>query len=410
MTENEPKKRKPEETEEDPFEIPEVDDAPAPQEFQRPKWLMNLKPQEARPESPEVKSGAAHGTPPPLAGGSAGPPARPYAPPKVPAKPKGASVAQDRPAPRKDAPPIVPPDASKADVRIERPQAGNTEALKRLADVAAKAEVRVEKPKAGSTEALKRLSEEASEADVKVDKPAAQAPDLETLRRLSDSSFEVQAGAPRRPAPALRPLEEGPVEIKKAGADHHEAPPIPGPPQEFDVVVDATAKNPLSQHLKVTKPRKVLGIVDTTFARYNMGEAAADEIRRLGGQVDVVRRTVPGIKDLAVECKILFEEEDCDLVIACGMVGGQPIDKQCAHEASLAIQWAMLQTNRHILEVFVHADEAQDEKQLAWLMDRRTREHALNAVWLLIEPQKLREQAGRGLRQGFDDEGPIKPE
>jgi riboflavin synthase len=69
---------------------------------------------------------------------------------------------------------------------------------------------------------------------------------------------------------------------------------------------------------------------------------------------------------------------------------------------------AMLQTNRHILEVFVHEDEAREEQQLAWLMDRRTREHALNAVLMLVEPHKLREQAGQGLRQGFDDAGPVQ--
>ncbi|HEX9816783.1 MAG TPA: riboflavin synthase [Candidatus Thermoplasmatota archaeon] len=160
--------------------------------------------------------------------------------------------------------------------------------------------------------------------------------------------------------------------------------------------------------MKVAKPRKLIGVVDTTFARFNMGDAAQDELQKQAGEYDVMRRTVPGIKDLAVECKILLEEEDCDLVVACGMVGGQPIDKQCAHEASLAIQWAMLATNRHILEVFVHEDEAKDENQLAWLMDRRTREHAVNAHWMVQEPGKLRQMAGQGLRQGFDDAGPAR--
>ena len=74
----------------------------------------------------------------------------------------------------------------------------------------------------------------------------------------------------------------------------------------------------------------------------------------------------------------------------------------------MAIQWAMLATNRHILEVFVHEDEAKDDGQLAFLMDRRTREHAQNAHWMILDPQKLSEQAGQGLRQGFDDAGPVR--
>lgn len=159
---------------------------------------------------------------------------------------------------------------------------------------------------------------------------------------------------------------------------------------------------------RAAKRRKRIGIVDTTFARFDMGSAAEDELRRLGGKHGVLRRTVPGIKDLAAECKILLEDEGCDVVVACGMVGAAPIDKQCAHEASLAIQWAQLMTNRHILEVFVHEDEAKDETQLAWLMDRRTREHAANAHWMIEDPRHLRANAGQGLRQGFEDAGPIR--
>jgi riboflavin synthase len=152
-----------------------------------------------------------------------------------------------------------------------------------------------------------------------------------------------------------------------------------------------------------------LGVVDTTFARFPMGDAAEDEYRKHAPAGDqVVRRTVPGIKDLAVECKILFDEEGCDIVVACGMVGAAEVDKVCGHEASTAIQNVMLATNKHILEVFVHADEAADEKELAWLMERRTREHALNAYWMLHAPNELAARAGTGQRQGFADEGPIR--
>ncbi len=150
-----------------------------------------------------------------------------------------------------------------------------------------------------------------------------------------------------------------------------------------------------------------IGIVDTTFARYDMGSAAEDELRKMGTGFKIIRRTVPGIKDLPVACKKLIEEENCDIVIALGMPGAKPIDKQCAHEASLGLIMAQLLTNTHIIEVFVHEDEAKDEKELSWLAERRAREHAQNAYWLLFKPDMLRRMAGTGQRQGFEDVGPI---
>ena len=64
--------------------------------------------------------------------------------------------------------------------------------------------------------------------------------------------------------------------------------------------------------------------------------------------------------------------------------------------------------NKHILEVFVHEDEAKDEKELVWLADRRAREHALNALDLLFKPENLVKKAGTGLREGFEDAGPLR--
>ena len=90
------------------------------------------------------------------------------------------------------------------------------------------------------------------------------------------------------------------------------------------------------------------------------------------------------------------------------MPGAQPIDKQCAHEASIGLIQTQLLCNKHIIEVFVHEDEAQDEKQLAWLTDGRVREHALNVLDLLFKPENLIKNAGKGLRQGFEDVGPVR--
>lgn len=153
---------------------------------------------------------------------------------------------------------------------------------------------------------------------------------------------------------------------------------------------------------------KRIGIADTTFARFDMAKSAIDELKGHGTGFRIERATVPGIKDLPVACKKLLEERDCDIVIALGMPGPKPIDKQCAHEASSGLIQVQLLTNKHIIEVFVHEDEAHDEKKLAWLMDRRAREHALNAYKMLFKPESLTKEAGKGLRQGFDDAVPLE--
>ncbi len=153
---------------------------------------------------------------------------------------------------------------------------------------------------------------------------------------------------------------------------------------------------------------KRIGVVDTTFASVNMGDIAIDELKKQGTGFKTVRRTVPGFKDLAVECKILIEKEGCDIVMALGMPGPEEIDKQCAHEASQGIMQAQLLTNTHIIEVFVHMDEAKDDKELLWLTDRRVREHAANTYTMLFHPEKMIGMAGTGRRQGFEDVGPSK--
>ncbi|RLF53509.1 MAG: riboflavin synthase [Thermoplasmata archaeon] len=153
---------------------------------------------------------------------------------------------------------------------------------------------------------------------------------------------------------------------------------------------------------------KRIGIADTTFARYDMASAAINELQSNHTGFKIIRYTVPGIKDLPVACKKLFEEQNCDIVMALGMPGSKPIDKTCAHEASLGLIQTQLMCNKHVIEVFVHEDEAKDEKELAWLAEQRTREHALNVLDLLFNPDKLVKNAGKGLRQGFEDVGAIR--
>lgn len=153
---------------------------------------------------------------------------------------------------------------------------------------------------------------------------------------------------------------------------------------------------------------KRIGIADTTFARVDMGGIAIDEFRKLGTGFKIERYTVPGVKDLPVACKRLFNERQCDLVIALGMPGAQEIDKVCAHEASTGLIQVQLMVEKHVIEVFVHEDEAKDAKTLAFLAEQRTREHALNAYRILFKPEELTRMAGTGQRQGFKDAGRIK--
>ena len=155
-----------------------------------------------------------------------------------------------------------------------------------------------------------------------------------------------------------------------------------------------------------------IGVVDTMFARYDMGAEALDELEQcpgFGTRFETVRRTVPGFKDLAVQAKRLIEDDSCKIVVALGMPGKAPIDKTCAHEASLGIMTAQLMTSTPILEVFVHEDEADDPVRLAEVCRERARKHARNAYWMMYEPEQLTQRAGKGIRQGFADAGPLIP-
>jgi riboflavin synthase len=153
-----------------------------------------------------------------------------------------------------------------------------------------------------------------------------------------------------------------------------------------------------------------IGVVDTMFARFDMGGEALDELKDcpgFGTTFEVVRRTVPGFKDLAVECKRIIEQEGCLIVVALGMPGKADIDQVCAHEASQGLMQAQLMTSTHILEVFVHENEEDDPVRLAAVCKDRARKHALNAYWMLYEPEQLVRKAGQGVRQGYGDAGPI---
>ncbi len=154
---------------------------------------------------------------------------------------------------------------------------------------------------------------------------------------------------------------------------------------------------------------KRIGIVDTTFARVDMASAAIGAIRSATapGSVKIIRSTVPGFKDLGVECTRLFNLEGADICLAFGWVGGKPVDEVCATHASFGIQLSQVRAGKHILEVFIHESESRNAKKLKSIALDRARKHALNALALLRGRDALTPYAGKGRRQGYGDAGSL---
>ena len=152
---------------------------------------------------------------------------------------------------------------------------------------------------------------------------------------------------------------------------------------------------------------KRIGVADTTFARVDMAKAAIAELQATGTGFRVERLTVPGIKDLPRASLELFAR-GCDLVLALGSPGPLPVDKQSAQVASTGLMEVQVKTGKPILEVFVHADEAKDDREMIWLCESRAKAHARNAYDMLFFPDRLAKRAGQGVRQGFASEGPAR--
>jgi len=153
---------------------------------------------------------------------------------------------------------------------------------------------------------------------------------------------------------------------------------------------------------------KKIGVADTTFARVDLARYAIRALGAAGTGFRVVRRTVPGIKDLPVACRQLFAVDGVDLCLALGMPGRAEYDRTCAHEASLGLLFTGVVEAKPIVECFVFESEARDDAELESLGRRRAEEHALNAYSMLFRPNDLARRAGEGLRQGFPDAGPAR--
>lgn len=156
---------------------------------------------------------------------------------------------------------------------------------------------------------------------------------------------------------------------------------------------------------------KRIGLVDTTFARVRMADFAYDVLKKIQStntlDVGIVRRTVPGHKELAVECRLLFEYEQCDLCIVFGWVGGRPADSVSANEAALALAYAKVLSKKHILEVMIFETEFSNDALLFAGARARAEEHAVNAINLLLNESYFVENAGSGNREGATPAGRL---
>ncbi len=149
----------------------------------------------------------------------------------------------------------------------------------------------------------------------------------------------------------------------------------------------------------------IIGIVDTTFARVDMARYAIEEIQSINPKAIIRRITVPGFKNTPWAAKKLIDD-GCDGVLVLGWIGKSLTDKITYAVASIGLILLQIETGKLIIDVTVHEDESENERELYNIAIDRTRKHARNLV-MLLQDRDLTKYAGKGLRQGRPDVGPI---
>jgi riboflavin synthase len=153
---------------------------------------------------------------------------------------------------------------------------------------------------------------------------------------------------------------------------------------------------------------KCVAVIDTTFARVNMGDIAIEVLSKKLPSYKIVRWTVPGIKDLPGAARRAFDY-GCEAAITLGWVGRREADKISYMALSVGLIMLQVLTGKLIIDVTVHEDEADDPETLKKIAVDRVRKHAENLALLLRKgPQALVKHAGMGLRQGYPHAGPLK--
>lgn len=151
-----------------------------------------------------------------------------------------------------------------------------------------------------------------------------------------------------------------------------------------------------------------IGVIDTTFSRVDMAKVVIQEIKKMEPSAEILRATVPGIKDLPGAAQRLIKSENCDGIITLGWVGKNFVDKLSYVVSSLGIMLVGILNNKIIIDVTVHEDEASDEIALKMIAEDRARKHARNLIYMIKDPKHLTRYAGKGLRQGYPNAGPIE--
>lgn len=151
----------------------------------------------------------------------------------------------------------------------------------------------------------------------------------------------------------------------------------------------------------------VVGIVDTTFARVDMARYAIEVLTQHIPDIKIVRYTVPGVKDIPIAAKKVLNQADIAMTFA--WIGPSLVDKLSYLAASMGLIIIQILTEKHIIDVSVHEDEAENDEELLSIAMDRAKKHAINVVYLLTRgSQALTPYAGKGLRQGLPDKGPIR--
>nr|WP_048100275.1 MULTISPECIES: riboflavin synthase [Acidianus] len=138
-----------------------------------------------------------------------------------------------------------------------------------------------------------------------------------------------------------------------------------------------------------------------------MASVAIETIKETDPGSKIERYTVPGIKDLPVAARKLIEL-GCDGVITLGWVGKTMLDKYSYLASSIGLITVQILTMKHVIDVTVHEDEAEDEDKLKDIAIDRTEKHAKNLVYLVRDGKEaLTSFAGKGLRQGYKNAGSL---
>ncbi|WP_048816892.1 riboflavin synthase [Caldisphaera lagunensis] len=138
-----------------------------------------------------------------------------------------------------------------------------------------------------------------------------------------------------------------------------------------------------------------------------MGSIALKVLRDLLPDYMIIRHTVPGIKDLPGEARRLIDS-GCDGIITLGWVGKKQVDKYSYIALSVGLVMLSVLTGKIIIDVTVHEDESDNEEELKKIAIERTKAHAENLAILLKEDgEGLVKKAGQGVRQGYENVGPL---